>query len=316
MELLKIPIDLIICHIFPNSGIANTLHIICVCKLFHKNKRKIHMNLIKNDAFLSFYTRFYKINLIHIIHESSFSFECFDLFYNSIKYNSNTEYLFNEEYNTLCEKKDQYQINNTFILFKILKLSIHYAVKQFNIANQNKYSYIIMNEMKKYFKQMYFARNGGKYFTSFMDEIYTNWERSNLNLYNICEDLNLMCYSNKSDVLNQNLQMFDCTIVNQNGYQTRDSTICIHSLFINQYQPAKVYIYVHFIIFKYLNIVFRENMEQSIIKDTKYLKKTKDIMNTYEKSMNNTYSELIPSYFHQMILNEINDYKTNIQKHI
>lgn len=342
MKIYNIPTDVIIYNIFPRVGVESTIMLTKVSKEFHKNKKNLHNYLIQNDDFLRHYTRFYKVDIIRMITESSFSYELFDSMYNYIKHDTNNQFNNPEKEIISEENMKQYQINNTFRIFQLMKLSVNYnivssdsmnkdakeatevnAVNEANAVNESeidirkkKCSNVIVISMKKYFISMYFARNKGRrFFTSFMDNTNVCWERSNVNLYNICENINIISYcKDECEDLKNNLTVFNDTIINNNGFHTADTSVILHKIFVNNFQPKKVVIYVTFIIFRYLNYLFKENLYTKIMDNKKFVISSLNMLNVYEYTINTTsHNALIEPYFKEMILSEIHDYRSNIE---
>lgn len=316
----NIPTEVIIHNIFPKIGVESTVLLTRVSKEFHQNKKNIQSNLVKNDKFLLQFTKFYKIDLIRTLTESSMSYKLFDDIYDYIKYDKKTMALTNEGREIITtENTKQYQINNTYIMFRMLKTSINYNIKHSdeNIVKirKEKSSHVVLNSMKKYFTSMYFARTNKKLYTSFMDEMNVNWERCNVNLYNICENLNLMCSDKECDVFKNNLQNFDEIVVNRNGFHTSDTPLIIYKIFNNHFQPKKVKIYITYLVFRYLNAVFEDNIFSKVIANERFVKSSLNMLNEYEFAMNHMYSELVVVYFKEMIFKETSKYKDNIENH-
>jgi len=316
----KIPTEVLIYNIFPNIGVESTIILTKVSKEFHQNKKNIQSYFVKNDKFLLQFTKFYKFDLIRTLTESSVSYKLFDDIYDYIKYDKNRVAFSNEEREIITvDNTKQYQINNSYIIFRMLKTSINYNIKHSdkNIANirKQKSAHVVLNTMKKYFTSLYFTRTNKKLFTSFMDEMNVNWERCNVNLYNICENLNLMCSDKECSILKNNLQNFEEIVVNRNGFHTSDTPLIIYKIFNNHFQPMKVKIYVTYLVFRYLNSVFEDNNFSKVIANEKFLKSSLNMLNEYEFAMNHMYSTLVVAYFKEMIFKETSTYKDNIENH-
>jgi hypothetical protein len=74
---------------------------------------------------------------------------------------------------------------------------------------------------------MYFARNNSRFYTSFIDRDDIEWEELNVNLFNICENLNLMCNNKESDILKTNIQNFNQIIVSNNGMYVAETPVVL-----------------------------------------------------------------------------------------
>lgn len=320
IELIDVPADVIMYNIFPKVGIQSIVLLTKVSKEFHKNKRNLYTYLIINDKFLFYYTQYYKINLIRTLSESSISYTLFDNIYEYIKYDSNhNKTMINDGRSDISEENTkQYQINNTFNILKLLKMSIIHNIKE-NDQNKKyirkkKSLYLVTGTMKKYFTAMYFARNNNRFYTSFIDRDDCEWEQLNINLYNICENLNLMCINKESDILKRNLQSFNETIVSNNGLYVAETPVVLRKIFINDFQPLNVDIYINYVFFRYLNFVFEyeKRRQRRIVKNSRFIKQSLAHLTNYEYYMQTSFSGFIVPYFKEMIVKELNDYKSYV----
>lgn len=317
--LILIPVDVIMYNIFPRVGVKSTILLTKVSKEFHKNKKNIYSYLIVNDKFLNHYTKAYNINLIRTLSESSISYELFDNVYEYIKYDKNNVVLENDECSHISkENTKQYQINNTFKILKLLKMSIKFNInetdKNKKYIRRTKNNYLVTSTMKKYFTAMYFARNNSSFYTSFIDKDCFEWEQLNVNLYNICENLNLMCNNNRSEVLQNNLQNFNETIVSNNGLYLAETPVTLRNMFISNYNPLNVNIYINYVFFRYLNFVFEYQKQQNrrVVKTSRFVKLSLSHLEEYEYYIQTSLSEMIVPYFKEMIIKELNDYKSYV----
>lgn len=321
--LYKIPAEVIANEIFSRVGIKSIILLTKVSKNSHKNKRNIHLHLIKNDRFLFNFRNCYKIDLIRILSESSISYEVFDRMYEYIKYDKDDN-VFDTGIDVINEEnKKQYQINNTFTILKLLKLSINCNIIGDNPAlhiRREKCRDMMTNIMKNYFTNMFFARNDSKFYTSFIGKMDIGWEHSNINLYNICENLNLMCSEKESEVLKTNLQNFDETIFRVKKYDALKSLSTILMMFkwlsSSRFQPMNVTIYLKFIILAYSNHLFKENIHKDLASDKGLLEYIRDVVLIDEYNVNHIFDTLLTPYFKDMIINEMKTYKINCEKYL
>jgi|SaaInlV_125m_DNA_1040241.scaffolds.fasta_scaffold12677_3 hypothetical protein len=320
--LYKLPAEVIASEIFSRVGIKSIILLTKVSKSSHKNKRNIHLHLIKNDIFLFNFRNFYKIDLIRTLSESSISYELFDKMYEYIKYDKDDN-VFDTRFDVGEENKKQYQINNTFTILKLLKLSINCHIKGDNPAlhiRREKCCDMVTSIMKNYFTNMFFARNDSKFYTSFIGKKDIAWEHSNINLYNICENLNLMCSEKESEAFKTNLQNFDETIFRVKKYDTLKSLSTILMMFkwlsSSRFQPMNVTIYLKFIIFSYSNHLFKENIYKDMVSHGGLAEYIRDIVHTEEYNINHIFDTLLAPYFKDMIINEMTTYKINCEKYL
>ena len=164
--------------------------------------------------------------------------------------------------------------------------------------------------MKQYFTRMYFARNKNmKFFISFLKDNEINWEDSNLNLYNICENLNLLC-SEKSAVVQNNLLLFEESIVCFNYQNLKKTVIILYNIF--DFTLIKISeIFIVFSIFKYINSIIITNRENCIMNNNDFINWASYCVEKYKHKINNN-SVIIPDYFKILITNELDKFITNI----
>jgi hypothetical protein len=318
--LSKIPGEVIAFHIFSKVGIKSIILLTKVSKQSHKNKRNLHLHVIRNDKLLLHFTRLHKIDLIRTLSQSSISYEVFDRIYEYIKYNNDDRVLDIRFDNIDEENKKQYQINNTFIIFKLLKSSVYSNINGKSPildVRRKKCCDMVTSIMKNYFTNMFFARNDSKFFTSFIENMDIGWELSNINLYNICENMNLLCSEKDSEVLKINLQNFDETIVHVKEYHTLGTILMMFKwLLVSRFQPINITIYLKFIILSYSNHVFKENIHKEIVFDKVHIEHIRDMIQFEEYNVNHIYDTILTPYFKDMIINEMTTYMNNSEKYI
>jgi len=307
--LYNIPFEVIAFKIFPRVGIESIVNLTKISKEFHKNKQNLYSYVQFNDYFLNQYVKFHKFNLIRMITESSISYKHFDEIYDNIKYNLRNK----RETFQISNNTEQYKINNTFMLLQMFKCSIDYKMCRCAVSRKKETSRYVTNLMKSYFTSMYFERNNGMHFyTSFLQDIEINWERSNINLYNICENLNLMCADKDSITLKHNMQTFDDTIINNNGLNIISTPLIIKKLFKDS-NVMKVEIFINYIVFRYLNFVFHMKLHKNIMTNKNFINSSLNTLRDYEYGFKQYYNHLVAPYFKENILNEISCYKHNIE---
>jgi|SaaInl85LU_5_DNA_1037374.scaffolds.fasta_scaffold22282_2 hypothetical protein len=312
--LYSIPSEIVIYNIIPNIGIEGIVKFSKVTKIFHKHRNKIYSYFIINDRFLNRYIKFFHINLIRTISESSFSYNHFDEIYDFIKYGGKNKFKNKFE---IAAKKEQNHINNTFIIFKLLKCSVDSQISKKEVNRIKSTKNTIFCNMLSYFESMYFSRNTSNHsYTSFLKNENTFWERSNINLYNICENINLMYNEKNSDIFENNLLNFNNAIVSNNGYNIVSTSILIENIFNDDSCPIKVSIFAYYTIFKYLNYMFHSKLEKGFINNTKFTNSSIKTLEGYEQSFHSIYKHFVSVSFQKNILQEISLYKQNIENKI
>ena len=306
--------DIIIFHVLPNVGIKSIIMLPLVSKQFHTNKKNLYSYLISNDKFLYDYTRFYNINLIYTITISSISYKLFDDIYNFIKCKQNKLILSNYGRNIIKKEQiSQQQINNSFKIFRLLKTSVKYKCSENN--HQTKCASLISKLMETYFTELFFARNGSYPSGNFMYNIDTMWEKINLNLYNLLENLNILCQNTTSESFKANLNNFDNIIINLNGFDTKNTILFLCEIFFKKFPlNYNVYLYINYIIYRYMNSVFQKQISSEIIKDLSFIQALLKKLISFKERVNSYTLHQIQPYFKDIILNELNEFMIKIKK--
>jgi hypothetical protein len=315
MNIMKLPVDILIHKIYPNIGIAGTILMTSASKKFHKERKQILSYVINNDDFLRNYTLVYGVDLISLLSKNSISYRLFDELYEYIQCGSNKK--------KLCQMKiqdentQQLHINNTFIVLKILKKAVNFKIK--DNKRRMKCSLLITSIMKKYFNCLFFARNKEcRFYVSYMMDIdHIGWEDCDINLYNICEDLNIMSDEKHKDVFLNHLNKYSFRTKTCNMNNVIATSGIIIKIFVDPSLPMKVYIYSNYILYKYLNEMFENNVEIDMLKNSQYIESSLSRLSIYEEIKDNCNFEevaTVPKYLKQMIDIEVNKYKINIIK--
>ena len=311
-SICNIPTE-IISNIMQSIGVNGIVMMTKISKEFHNKKKEIYLHYFQNDDFIFNYMNDNKINIIHMLSESAFSFQDFDIMYANIKYDNFQK----KPLKNICLKKEnrtQNQINNTFRIFQILKLSVY----DYNVTKKHKHWYnsckMIMDTMECYFKDLFFARNKNKVYISFIDSslsVNYMWEKSNINLYNICENLNLIyCDQNIDNRLKKNLENFSNTIVRNDGKNVVITASLIQCLFKkNQlFEKLNFDIYINYVFFHYLNFMFRCNLYEEILENQDFYDHSFEIYDEFKIKIREQASNKIARYFKNMILNDLEEY--------
>ena len=216
--------------------------------------------IITNDPFLSQYVFNRNLDLVATIEKSSFTKTGFFKFYDNVnidgKFNTNIQDI-DISKNTLFHP-DQITIDATFELFKILMCCSLYHLKM-------QFRDVITTMMINYFKSIYCMKFKNKcdisheVFMTFIenrDEIL--WYTSNINLYNIYENINLMHFEIRSFSLKQNIEnnaVDNIVIVPHNHTHTISVLIKI----FDYLDDIADKIYIYYSIFRYTTIMLLDN---------------------------------------------------------
>jgi len=310
LKMLSIlPSDLFVNNIIPQIGTYGVVNFSKVSKKMHSKKWNIQRYFIKNDDFLYKFTKFYKIDLIRLIGESSFSYTMFDTMYEGIKHNQRVV-----DYNSISREITQYEtevkyVNNTFKIFQLLKMSIKYNC---NIATDlnDVYCDYVTSSMKSYFTKLFFLRNPDmKVFTTFFNDVFKRWEISNINIYYICENMNLICSDKQSEFLD-NVGRFDSFILNSNGHYDKDTICLIYKIFDFDIYVSKMYV-IYYIV-KYINLLYFKDFQNPFFDKSKFSESIITMIDINEVRIRTTRANVIPEYFKDLILKEFEEYRSNV----
>ena len=198
-------LDVIATHL---SSLSDVSKLLKCSKEFDNHKADVFKNVIDNDEFLHQYLKKRNLDLITTIEKSSFSQSQFFALYDNVNKDGSVNKTIkdidisnNTKYHCL-----QLTIDCSFELFKILMCVAMYRLK-FQFRNT------ITIKMINHFKNIYLAKfkkscdTSHNVFLKFIedrDELL--WYLSNINLYNVYENINLMHSEKRSFVLKQNIE--------------------------------------------------------------------------------------------------------------
>lgn len=327
MNILKLPIDVLHHNILPNIGIQSIITLVKINKVFHKNKRNLYSYIIKDDKVLIEYKKIYNLDIIRTLSESSISFKLFDdLNYSLMNVNDSSNPKMNIEnfkgrFVMSRESVKQYQINNTFKIFQIFKTKTENIMEDDNKSVYNKFCDIIKLLLTKYFKIIYFSRNDIETFNfksiSIINDInHYNWEHSNVNIYNIFEHLNLISYYKSSGTMLIDFKTFNDTILCQNIEQIIATLHCIQGIFLNGSHIMEDFIYIKYIVVRYLNCISEEEIinHDNTVVNSDFLQLSLNDVYEFQEEIN-AYSHLIHQQLRETMLKEINKYIEYIHEH-
>lgn len=303
-----LPSELFVDNIIPQIGTIGVVNFSQISKKMHLKKWNIQQFFIKNDDFLYKFTKFYNIDLIRLISESSFSYTMFDTIYEGIKYNQRIDFksMINKEI-TQNETEANY-VNNTFRIFQLLKMSIKYNCNITSDSNDVYCDYVI-SSMKSYFTKLFFLRNPDmKVFTTFFNDVFPRWEISNVNIYYICENMNLICSDKQSKFLD-NVGRFDSFILNSNGHYDKDTVWSIYKMFDFNIYVSKMYV-IYYIV-KYINLLYFKDFKNPIFEKSRFSESILTMIDINETRIRTTHSKILPKYFKDLILKEFQEYISN-----
>lgn len=232
----KIPLDIFFNILIPNLNLHNLLILLHVNKSFNRQCQTFIRHFIKKDNFLFSFVVTSKDNILNTILSSSFRFRTFDLLYHNIK-SANINPNDYKILLTIAEKTpyqnyhNQDYINNNFKIFQLLKM-LSTKIKQ--DKDRKIVQCLITHGLQCYMDALFLKRHGSSlnndliqsnnletdmmqysdelhaYFTNnsyrFNILINTEWEYSQINIYNIYESMHCVL-SNKTNSLAWNIDI-------------------------------------------------------------------------------------------------------------
>ena len=310
-----LPHDLIMDAIVPNLNFSDITNLISSSSVYGGNKENLYKIALDNDDFLKRYVTKRNMNLIASIHHSSFTLNSFFTMYDNI----NNDTKVNESIPYLCPnpigysgRSSRYEmseicIDATFELFKILQCLVMYRLK-FQFRN------FITSRMVKYFKNVFNTRHPNRADTS--KEIFFKfisnrdnlmWHISNVNLYYMYENINLIHFAKRSYALKKNIESFDdgAIIIN---HENHVNTV---SLLVNlfTYLPTtEMKMYSFYKIFKYIEIIFKNRVEMELDSNfnlDRFRVVTKEKIEEFKSDIRNEYRSLLPHYLRKMLIDKV-----------
>ena len=259
-HLNMIPSEVIINNIVSFLNMGEVIDFTSCSKQLYQYQDEAFDVKINNNMFLNQYLSKRNIELVTIIEQSSFTKREFFQFFDSV---DNHE-IFDESIRDIdISNNTSYQllqttIDSTFELFKVLMCLSMFHMKLHFRDNITLY-------MIRYFKNVYFAKYKQKSDTShdvFMKFIENRdellWYTSNINLYNIYENINLMHFDRRSFALKQNMEHVahdSVAIVEHNHVHT----ISLLMKIFTYLDCVEDQIYILYSIFQYTTIILLNN---------------------------------------------------------
>lgn len=315
----SLPNDLVTEVIVPKLSFGDISNLIS-SKISGGNKENYYNIAIDQDKFLKRYLATRKMNLITTIHHSSFTLKGFFLMYdniiNDVKANDTIPYLYPNPIG-YSGRNNQYEISHicidaTFELFKILMSCVMYHMK-FQFRNY------ITTRMVKYFKNVFSVRQRNRkdickdiFFSFIKNRDELSWHTSNINLYYMYENLNLMYYAKRSYSMKKNLETFDNSAI----AITHDNHVNTLNMLINifRYLPTtELKIYAMYTIFKYIKVILLNVSDVETndnFKLDKFVVVIKEKIKEFKTDLNKEYRTLIPYHLRKIMI----DYVKNVEE--
>lgn len=277
-----IPNDIIMDIIVLNLDFSDVSKLALSSRYYNNNKEIIYNTIIKNDKFL----KDININILKTIEESSFSLKLFFELYDNIK-NDKTINLSIPFINVRNRELTKERIDATFKLYRIL---MSFAIKIYKFQFRNK----ISTHMIKYFNSVYKYRHpkikdsSKKLFFNLIthrDEL--QWHISNINIYYLYENGNLIESAIRSYELKNNLNNFDDGIID-NNYENAIHTIAFLIKMFEHLKIVEIRIYYLYKIFKYI-IILKSNKNFNF-KNENFMKIVKNKTIRFKYEIENIYT--------------------------
>jgi hypothetical protein len=309
-----LPNELITEAIVPKLNFGDISNLIS-SNITGENKQNYYQIAIDNDKFLKRYLTTRNMNLINTIHHSSFTLKGFFAMYdnvnNDVKADDSIPHLYpnpigysgrNSGYET-----SQICIDATFELFKILMSCTMYHLK-FQFRNY------ITTRMVKYFKNVFSMRHRDRkdickeiFFNFIKNRDELSWHTSNINLYYMYENMNLMYYAKRSYALKKNFETFDDGII----MATHENHVNTLTMLINIFThlpTTELKIYVMYKIFKYIKVILLNRLDVETtdnFKLDKFVLVIKEKIKEFRMDITREHRSLIPHYLRKIMIDHV-----------
>lgn len=294
----SLPNDIILDKIIPLLEYSDITKFILSSKEYHNNMINIYNIIMLNDEFIKDYLDKNNIQLIDCINESSFSLKEFFKIYDNIKNNvtiDNTIKFINIENNITSKCIDE-----TFKLYKLLMSYVIYKSK-------SQFKNFITTHMIKYFKKIYNFRHPKLkdiskkiFFNLIINKDELKWYLSNLNIYYLYENGNLIQYAKRSYAFKNNLDIFDDGIIDNN----ENNKIFTINLLIKMFKylnNIELRIYYIYKIFKYTKHILDSDKTFNFINQN-FIDVVKIKTKNFIYDIENEYRYIIPYYIRDKLL--------------
>ena len=271
----------------------------------HLRKTEAFDAIIVNDPFLSQYLLKRNLDLVATIEKSSFTKTGFFEFYDNVnidgKFNTNIQDI-DFSKNTVFHL-EPITVDATFELFKILMCCSLYHLKM-------QFMNVITTRMINYFQSIYDMKFKNK--CDISHEVFMNfienrddvlWYTSNINLYNIYENINLMHFDKRSFSLKQSIEsnaMETIAIVPHNHAHTISVLVKI----FDYLDDVADRIYIYYSIFRYTTIMLLDKsyMENPTFNFSKFKQVISDKIKEFERDVQCQYRSRIPRYLRSSMI--------------
>jgi hypothetical protein len=308
-----LPNDLVIDVIVPNLNFSDINNLISSSNIYGSRTEDLYKIAIDNDSFLKRYlARRSCMNLISTIHKSSFTLNGFFAMYDNVNNDVKADDSFPHLYPNpigYSGRNSRYELSQicidaTFELFKILMSCTMYHLK-FQFRNY------ITTRMVKYFKNVFNARHRDRkdickeiFFSFIKNRDDLSWHTSNINLYYMYENMNLMYYAKRSYVLKKNLETFDDGTI----AMTHDNHVNTLVMMINIFPclpTTELKIYAMYTIFKYIKVILANRSEVESTDNfnlDKFVIVIKEKIKEFKFDLNKEHRSLIPHYLRKIMI--------------
>lgn len=307
-----LPNDLVTEVIVPKLNFGGITNLISSSDVYGNDRDALYKIAIDNDNFLSKYLASRpNMNLISTIHKSSFTLNGFFAMYDNVNNDVKADDSFPHIYpnpigysgRTSRYELSEICIDATFELFKILMSCTMYRLK-FQFRNY------ITTRMVKYFKNVFSMRHRNRkdicreiFFTFIQNRDELSWHTSNINLYYMYENMNLLYYAKRSYTLKKNIETFDDGFIEMTHYNHVNTLTMFINLFT--YLPTtELKIYMMYKIFKYIKVILMNRSDVEMTDNfrlDKFIRVIKEKIKEFKMDLTKEHRSLIPYYLRNIM---------------
>jgi hypothetical protein len=197
-------------------------------------------------------------------------------------------------------------ISNTITTFKYLK---KYLIKNLTSkTSKDNINHRLMTYMSDVFKD----KNKGvscdiATFSLFIHQ--NNWEKTEINLYNLFERYNLMKYKQRSFALKK--KILNDVLSIHTEFNPRYNYITVGFLInlcdIADSKPTKLYVVYE--MYKYMNYFLENNIKSSSLNKKTFQLASVEKAEEFLKQIQNDFATILPKYFKDLLIDELTKYK-------
>ena len=288
-------IDIFSDFVVPNLNLSKCMMLTMVSKHYNNEQNNFICRVVKEDQILTSYAKDCNLNLFQTLRDSDFSLQTF-----CESYNSNDMSASIKTEGTL--RTEQTNIEATFKIFQLF---------QSLVVNSKTKLDVITKKLIHYFQTLYKIRNksviksDSEYMLGFklLDEI--SWEKSNVNLYNVFENIILLQECKRPYTFKENTsKLYDCTLFgNSNNY---NFTLSLLSTIANKNVSMIAKLYSIYCIYKFINILFCLEEKIHIVHSDMFIDKwNKYIIKVYRYIWPNRLYSRYSRYFKNLLIKEL-----------